>query len=743
VLISLASFCYRRRWIVLAAWIALMVGISALSSSAGTAWSQSFNLAGSDSQIATDLLKSKFPSEGSLMTGQVVFKADRGVADPAVASKLSGIFTDLASLPGVASVISPYDEGGRGPLQISPDGTVAFAEISFSAENAKEVPQSTVDAISTAAKDANGDGLQVETFGHLFSQQAPPGTTEAIGLLAAVVILLIAFGSVLAMGLPILTALFGIGVGFGVVTLLAHVTSVPEFSTQLAAMIGIGVGIDYALFIVTRYRQGLHEGFEPKLAVEVAIDTAGRAVLFAGTTVVISLGGMLLMGVEFVAGLGVAAASVVAITMLASVTLLPAILGFVGTNIDKLRVPGLGKNAHGSRQTVWFRWSRSLQKHPWPAAIGGFLVLLILATPVLSMRLGSSDEGNLPTTDTVRRAYDLKAEGFGPGANGPFILVATLPADGTGPATMAKLAEALQADVDVALAAPLPPSEAGDAARLFVIPKSSAQDQATQDLLHRIRNDIVPTTTAGTGVSVHVGGITAVFEDLAEKLQERLPVFIGVVLGLSFLLLMVVFRSILVPIKAVIMNLLSIGAAYGIVVAVFQWGWGASLFGVGKGGPIESFLPMMMFAILFGLSMDYEVFLLSRIKEEYDRTGDNSLAVADGLSATARVITAAAAIMIMVFGSFIFGDNRVVKMFGLGLSVAVFIDATIVRLLLVPATMELLGSTNWWFPKWLQWLPEIHVEGSAVPIGDVASGVGEELDDELAALTATDELERS
>ena len=706
MLARLARTSYRHRRLVLVGWLVVLIALTAVSNHAGPSWSQSFHLKGTDSQAATDLLQSRFPSQAGT-TADIVFKADAGVTDPAVQQRMQALFDQSATVPQVTEVVSPYAPGGA--RQVSADGTIGYAEVKFAVDR-HSIPGPTITQLTSLIAQANGDGVQVEGGGDLFTVRRPPGSTEAIGLIAAVVILLIAFGSVLAMGLPILTALFGIGVGFAVVELLSHATSVPEFATQLAAMIGIGVGIDYALFIVTRYRQGLQEGLDPETSVVTALDTAGRAVLFAGTTVVISLLGMLLIGIEFVGGLGVGAAAVVAVTMVASITLLPALLGFVGRNIDKFKLPGTGK-LKDPRTTAGYRWSHFLQRHPWPFAALGLVILLGLAMPVFSIRLGSSDESNSPTTETTRRAYDLKAEGFGAGASGPLLLAAEINGQQDLP-VLQSLVTTLQTTPGVAQVSPPRPNPDGNAAIIQVIPTTSSQDAATVKLIDHIRHDVLPQATAGTDVQVHVGGITAAFDDVATKLQARLPLFIGVVLGLSFLLLMVVFRSIVVPIKAVVMNLLSIGAAYGVMVAVFQWGWGKDLIGVGKAGPIESFLPMMLFAILFGLSMDYEVFLLSRMKEEYDRNGhDNREAVADGLAATARVITAAAAIMVCVFGSFVFGDQRVVKEFGLGLAFAVFIDATVVRMILVPATMELLGDANWWFPRWLGWLPKIHIEG--------------------------------
>ena len=623
--------------------------------------------------------------------------------------------------------------------------------------------QSQYQSLATQIRDL-GDkvdvqGLNIQYGGDMFSTFELPAS-ELLGILAAVVILLIAFGSVLAMGLPIGTALFGLFTGIALVTLGSHVFTMPDFSTQLAAMIGLGVGIDYALFIVTRYREALHGGQDPETATATALDTAGRAVLFAGTTVMISLLGMFLVGLKFVSGLAVAGSLAVLTMMIASVTLLPAMLGFVRERIDVttwrgvigLLAPTLAillavlfgapalamvgflitivviiasvtfaktlkhqiprRREKPRERTFWYRWSRMIQHRPWRFLIGGLAALIVLALPVLSIRLGFGDTGNLPEKQTPRQAYDLLAAGFGPGFNGPLTMVAQVPA-GTDPATLQPVTDAVAATPNVAFASP-PIMVSNDLALWTVYPKSAPQDAATEKLVHTLRDDILPKT----GQDVKVGGITAISVDFSGYLASRLPWFIGAVLLFSFILLMTVFRSVLVPLKAVILNLLSIGAAYGVVVAVFQWGWGGSLLGLGRSGPIESWAPMMLFAIVFGLSMDYEVFLLSRIREEYDRTHDNATAVADGLTSTARVITAAALVMVCVFASFVLGDQRAIKLFGLGLAVAVLIDATLVRMLLVPATMELLGDRNWWLPKWLdRILPKLNVDGNAHAAG--------------------------
>ncbi|HEX6425184.1 MAG TPA: MMPL family transporter, partial [Acidimicrobiales bacterium] len=466
--------------------------------------------------------------------------------------------------------------------------------------------------------------------------------------------------------------------------------------------------------------ESLHAGMTPEEAVVRSIDTAGRAVLFAGTTVVIAVLGLFVVGLAMVRGLAVGVSIGVLMTMLASLTLLPAVLGFVGTNIDRLGLPHRRRHEGADDRSIWYRWSRVIQRRPWPALVISAAVLVVLAVPVFSIRLGFGDAGNRPTSDTTRRAYDLIAEGFGPGANGPLLVVAEARDGDVDLPALERVSAAANDTPGVAFAAPPAPNDAGDAAIIPVEPLTSPQDEATEDLVHTLRDDVIPEAVGGSATTVVVGGSTASVVDFAEFTADRLPWFIGAVLVVSFGLLMVVFRSLLVPLKAVIMNLLSVGAAYGIIVAVFQWGWGRSLVGVGKEGPIDAWVPMMLFAVIFGLSMDYEVFLLSRIREEYDRTRDNATAVANGLAATARVITAAAAIMFCVFGAFVLGADRSLKLFGLGLALAVLLDATVVRLVLVPSTMELLGDRNWWLPRWLdRLLPVVHVE--AAPDGE---GVG-------------------
>jgi putative drug exporter of the RND superfamily len=720
----LARWCYgHRRW-VLVAWIVVLVGSRVLSGVAGGPSSMSFRLPSSDSQRAQNLLAVRFPSESGAI-GEIVINVPSGVTSPVAKAKALSLFAQIGHVPHVVEVNRPYDARGVG--QISRDGTVAFAQIHFDTTR-DQIKSATTSEIKSITKHARSPGFDAELSGTMFQNRNPPGGTELVGILAAVIILLLAFGSVLAMSLPILTALFGIGIGLAGVSLLANMFSMPSFASVLAAMIGIGVGIDYALFIVTRYRQGLRDGLDPEHAIVKSVTTSGKAVIFAGCTVVISLLGMFAMGLSFVRGLAVGASLAVVMTMLAAVTLLPAALGFVGSNIDKLALPWTKRQAQTGRATIWYRWSRLIQRRPWTFAAAGLVVLVTLALPVFSITLGNSDAGNNPKSDTTRVAYDLLAQGFGPGFNGPLLFAVEIPNQNAA-AALPALQHAVARTSGVVEVTPARLGPSGTSAVFQVVPATGPQDQTTVALIRTLRTSVIPTAIASSGLVVHIGGPTATFVDLSNFLGGHLPIFMLVVLGLSFLLLLTVFRSLVVPLKAVIMNVLSIGAAYGLLVAVFQWGWGAGIIGIGKNGPIESFIPMMMFAVLFGLSMDYELFLLSRIKEEFDKTHNNAEAVADGLSYTARVITAAAAIMVCVFGSFIFGGELVIKEFGLGLAAAILIDATLVRMVLVPATMELLGDANWWIPQWLaRILPNIHIEGTpdtqtnipSVPAADLA-----------------------
>ncbi len=776
--LRLGPWCHDHRRLVLGIWIGLLVLIGATAGAVGSASRDEFSLPNVESRRGFDILDAEFGGQGAGQIGTIVFRAEQGVTDPEVQQQMEAFFAEVAAIPDVVRVSSPYVQGG--PPQIAlqgPEaGKIAFANVempdNISFVRANEIGKE----IERLAPQI--DGVEIELGGQVFASFEPP-SSEVLGLAFAIIILIVAFGSVLAMGLPVGNALFGIGIGVSIITLLTNVLPVPDFTTFLGIMIGLGVGIDYALLIVTRYREQLHAGHEVRESIGTAIDTAGRSVLFAGTTVVISLMGLLLMGVKFVQGLSVGAAAVVAVTVAASLTLLPALLGFAGERIERTQFRGLiaallialglvGVGLHipalsvafvlaaivlvagffvrslrrevpkaapkPRRQTTAYRWSRVIQRHPWTAAISSALVLLLLAVPVLSLRLGFSDESNFEADTTTRKAYDLLVEGFGPGFNGPLLLVAEVPAGTDVEALSTGVTEAVSADPGVAFVSPGQPNDPNNPTAMVwnVVPTTGPQDESTTALVNRLRTDVLPPVEDQAGVDVAVTGSVAVNVDFSNYLAERMPYFFGAVLILSFLLLMVVFRSLLVPLKAVIMNLLSIGAAYGVIVILFQWGWLSDLTDI-QPGPIEPWAPMMLFAIVFGLSMDYEVFLLSRIREEWHHSGDSRRSVADGLAATAKVITAAAAIMVVVFGSFLFENDRSLKLMGVGLATAIFLDATIVRMILVPATMELLGDKNWWLPRWLdRILPNIDVEGHAEPVFDdeeaerepVGAGVG-------------------
>ncbi|HEV2071738.1 MAG TPA: MMPL family transporter, partial [Acidimicrobiales bacterium] len=753
LLARLGGWSFDHRKAAVGAWFAALVVVLAAAGAIGAAYDASPDVPDSESADGFDALARYFPELGAGgATGTIVFRADQGIDDPAVTAAMGELFADVnAGFPNEkgspqhpgATVVSPYT--AQGESQISRDGPLAgqlaYAQVNMTAD----VGLTESAALGTAIFDAAPtiDGLTVLPGGTALAVFEPP-KTEFIGLAFAILVLILAFGSVLAMGLPIAVALGGVGAGLGLIVTLSNVVDIPDFTSFLGAMIGLGVGIDYALFIVTRYREGIHSGRLPREATVTAMDTAGRAVIFAGVTVVVSLLGLLLIGIGWVAGLGIGVAVTVLATMITSILLLPALLGFaqerveitrwrgliaagfvavalfgVGVGFPAVSAVGAGlaaltmllsfalrplretvprRRARPVRQSLAYRWSRTIQRRPWLWVVAGTMLLLTLAAPVFGLRLGFSDDGNLAEDTYSRQAYDLLAEGFGPGFNGPF-LITVVPGDGDSSAALASLERALAESPGVAAVSPAFPNRetAPEAYLLNVVPETAPQDAATTKLVKTLRGDIIPAAIAGTTLDAKVTGTAAANIDFTSFLAGRIPIFFGAVLALSFLLLMVVFRSLLVPLKAVVMNVLSIGATYGVLVVVFQWGWGAGLIGIDT-GPIEAIIPLMLFAIIFGLSMDYEVFLLSRVREEYDKTRDSALAVADGLAKTAQVITAAAAIMVVVFGSFVFEDSRTGKLFGIGFALAVLLDATIVRMLLVPATMELLGDKNWWMP---------------------------------------------
>ncbi|MEN3266244.1 MMPL family transporter [Pseudonocardia sp.] len=708
MLVRLADWCYRKRRLVVVMWIAALLGAFALAGAFGGEFRQDYLQPGSESKAALDTLKDKFPQKSG-DTVQIVVHSEAGVSSPAVKARAEKIFTDVAGNDHVVSVASPFSE--EGARQISEDGKTAYADVALD-KNDNEYTAEEAKALVEPVLGAGDDTLQVEVGGPVaaLSQTVAVGS-EGIGLIAAAIILLVTFGSAVAMGLPLITALFGLGIAMALGEVLRRVVDVPDWATYTAAMVGIGVGIDYALLIVTRFRSSLADGQEPRRATLTAIATAGRAVLFAGLTVVTSMLGILLMGQPSMNGFAFTVVLAVLVTMAASVTLLPAILGFAGRNIERLHVPFVSKNPHAYDASRWYRWSRFIQHRPWLAAIGGLAVLLALAAPFLGIRFGFPDAKNDPPSYTTRQAYDLLADGFGPGFSAPMLLTVQGNSSGELLASANAVGDKLREVNGVAFVGPAIVNEAGDTALLTLIPTTSPQDKATEDLVGTLRDQSIPAATSGTGLAINVGGLAAANIDTTHGSSTRLPLFFGGVLLVSFLLLMTVFRSVVVPLKAVIMNLLASAAAFGVLALAVSGGPLGDLVGIPEATPVPIQLPIGIFAILFGLSMDYEVFLLSRIKEEYDRTGDNALAVADGLAKSARVITAGAAVMVTVFLSFVLADAVLGKMFGLGLAAAIFIDATLIRMVLVPATMELLGDRNWWLPGWLdRLLPNIHVE---------------------------------
>ena len=721
-LYRLGRFAARRPVVVIATWVMLAVLVIGSSVAFGRELEDSFGAPGLDSTAALDLLTTA-QSDAAGPTAQVVLTPIDASAtfagSPAAQMALADTAAAVVELPNVLGASEP---------QISPDGRVALIRVQY--ELIDKLSVDDLNNLKDFAADASvGSPLQIELNGDLFFsfEQPENNASELIGLAAAVVILLLAFGSLIAMGLPIGLAVFGLALGISSMSLITYLIEIPSWAPQLASMVGLGVGIDYALFIVTRYREFLARGMTVEEAVGRATATAGQAVIFAGGTVVIAILGLAVAGVPFLTSAGIAISVIVLLMVVASITLLPAFLGLAGHRINRFAI----HRRTGSRSAGagWERWIRHVSRHAWAYAIGVTTLLLAVAAPVLSLRLGFPDEGSLPDSRTQRRAYDLLADGFGPGVNGPLVVAVDISQDAT---VVEPLRVAIMADSGIASVMPAQVNGAAGVATLLAIPTSSPQDEATMATIERLRTDVFPAVLDGTEAAAHVGGQTASFGDIGTRVNDRLPLFIAAVILLSFLLLTLVFRSVVVPLKAALMNLLSIGAAYGVLVMVFQWGWGKDLIGLESTVPVLAFIPMFMFAILFGLSMDYEVFLLSRVREEYLRTGDNDAAVVHGIASTARVITSAALIMISVFTGFVLSDDPVTKMMGLGLATAILVDATIIRMVLVPATMKLMGNANWWLPAWLdRLLPTIDIEGE--------SGLPEpELDTDVTNTTARD-----
>ncbi|MEE1666805.1 MMPL family transporter [Streptomyces sp. WAC07094] len=702
----MARWCYRHRLLVLLLWVGALVGMGVTASAKGPDYANVFSLPNTDSKTAYDLMTKAFP-KASGDTDTVVWKVERGsVRDEAVRARIQPALAKIARMPGIGAVGSPY-AGPQGAAQISRDGTIAYAQLTFT-ERANEVPQELVQDVVDTAQDAERGGLEVELGGQAITriQQPPTGLSEMVGIVAAAVVLFLAFGSLFAMLLPIAVAVFGVGIGLFSTQLISHVTDVPDIAPLLASLIGLGVGIDYALFIVTRHRRGILRGMEPEEAAVTALNTSGRAVLFAGGTVCIALAGMLVTNLRFLDGVVIGTSLTVVLSVLAAVTLLPALLGLLGPRVlsrrQRRRLAAQGPEAERASGLA-AKWSATVQKRPRTIAVLAVVVMTVLALPVLSLRLGAADQGNDDASTTTRKAYDLLAEGFGPGFNGPLQVVSVSGDTDT-------LVRGIRETDGVARAAALPPAQGVTV--IQVVPTTSPQSEQTDRLIDTLRDEVIPKA----GAQAHVGGVTAVSKDFASVTGDRLPYFIGTIIGLGFLLLLIAFRSLVVPLTAAVMNLIAAASSFGVLVAVFQWGWGLDLLGLGKEGPIQAFLPIIMLSLLFGLSMDYQVFLVSRMHEEWVHTRDNARAVRVGLAETSRVINSAALIMVCVFLAFVLSGNSGAAMAGVGLAAAVALDAFVLRTALVPAVMHLLGGANWWLPGWLERrLPHLAVEPAEEP----------------------------
>jgi putative drug exporter of the RND superfamily len=706
---NIARWTMRHRRIVVTAWIVAAIGVFAVSNAIGKKTASSFTLPGTNSQQAVDLLQSRFPAQAG-DADQIVFQAKSGkLTDAADRAAIDATLARVAKLGHVTGVVSPYAPGQHA---ISRDGTIAFATVTFD-ERADALPKAAVNRVVSTAESARSAQLDVQLGGQAIeqAQQASLGFATVIGILAAIVILLISFGSFTAMGLPIATALLGLGAGIGVINLASHIVDMPSFASELALMIGLGVGVDYALFIVTRFRENYRtNGGDVESAVEAALNTSGRAVLFAGATVVIALLGMFALGVSLLNGAAVAAAIGVVLVLAASLTLLPALLGLSGRRIGETVRGQTGPEADGERPGFWLRWVQRVQRRPAMTAIAATALMLVLAAPALGLRLASSDASNDPANQTTHKAYDLLAKGFGPGVNGPLQLAVALP-QARDSAALTEITHTLRTTPGIASVASPRLNPAGDTASVVAYPTTSPQSSQTSSLVTHLRDSVIPPLERSTGSRVYVGGATAAQVDFSHVLSSKLPLFIGVVVALAALLLLVVFRSLVIPVQAALMNLLSIGASLGIIQAVFERGWLG-----GQAGPIDAFIPVLTFAIVFGLSMDYEVFLVSRVHEEWQARGDASVAVREGLARTGRVITAAAAVMVAVFGAFAISGDRILAMFGLAMASAVLLDALVVRMLLLPAVLQLLGRTTWALPRWLdRRLPRVAIEPEAHP----------------------------
>jgi RND superfamily putative drug exporter len=709
----LARWCFHHRKLVLAFWLIALVVVGAGSQLAKSDYSTKFQLQNTDSARAIKILQDNFPAVSG-DSDQIVIQTRTGtIDDPAVQKSVETMLAKVATEPEVSLVISPYATAGKG--QVSKDRTIAFATVDFNAQ-VQNLKTDDVDRVINTAEAARSSQLNVQLAGQAIENAQPEKSSDSTGLgvLFALIVLGLVFGALFAAVIPLVTALIAIGIGYAFTSLLSHAFPVASFVPILGLLIGLGVGVDYALFIITRHRNALKAGRTIEEAAVQAVNTSGRAVFFAGLTVCIALLGQFALGMTFLYGLAVAGAVTVGLTMFASLTLLPAFLGFFGLRVlsrkERRRLIDVGPRSEELTGGFWFRWARRVQSRRGILSVGSLILVVVIAMPIFSLRLGLADAGSDPPATTTHKAYDLLAEGFGPGFNGPLELVSTFK-QSSQLQDFTKVVEAAAGQGGVVAATPPRVAPNGKAAIALLYPSTSPQAAQTSTLLHRLRDTVIPRAESGTGLHVLVGGATAAQDDFAKVLASKLWLFILVVVLVAFVLLMMVFRSLLIPAIASVMNLLSVGAALGIMVAVFQWGWGASLIGIDRTGPVEVFIPVIMFSVLFGLSMDYEVFLVSRMHEEWVRSADNGKAVTRGQTETGRVITAAALIMVLVFLSFLLGGNIIIDQFGIGLAGAIIVDAFVVRTVLVPAIMHLTGKANWWLPGWLdRVLPTLHVE---------------------------------
>ncbi|MYD54657.1 MAG: MMPL family transporter [Chloroflexi bacterium] len=703
-------FVAEHPWRVIFLWIVTIILAAMAVRSWGGSLTDSFTVPGTESQAALDLLIERYPARSGSELLAVFHRADGTIQEPSVQRAMTEFARQARSIDEVAAVDLP----GVRPGNVSPDGRTAIVRVVFD-KLANNLDTENIGNVIRIGETYRTEGLQIDFGGEPVREYEtePPGTSELVGLAAALLILIVGFGSIIAAGMPIVSALVGLGLGTVGVLLAAAYLDISTIAPTFGAMLGIGVGIDYALFVIARYREQLAAGVDPREAARASVTTAGRAVAFAGSIVVVALLGLFAIGIPLIANLGLAAALVVLLEMLVAVSLLPSMLVLIGRRIDRFSIPRLRYTA-GGEHGRWYRFSRRIERRPWLYLVIASGILIALMIPAFDIEMGVSDDGNRPTTYTSRRAYDLIATGFGPGVNGALFAMVDNPSGPLQPGELERVRQALMQDEGVAAVLPPDLSANGETALIPVIPTTAPQQVESRELVSRLRESAVPQAlqSVSPDTRILIAGSTAAFEDVTNKLVSRLPYFFVIVIGVSVLLLMMAFRSIVVPLKAALMNMLAIGASIGFIVAIFQWGWGLSLIGLDRTGPIESFLPMFMFALLFGLSMDYEIFLLSRIREHWLETGDSGESVAFGIGASARVITAAAAILIAVFGSFaFFGDERAVKEFGMGMAFAIFIDATLVRLVLVPAFMQIAGPVNWYMPQWLDnILPKLTID---------------------------------